>query len=261
MSFDLSSISTARALKAPRTIVAGRPKTGKSTFVSGAPGCVFIPIKGEEGIDALDVAAFPTVGTLNELIEALSAIYNGAGEHKYNQVVIDSATSLEPLIHAATCERHGADSIEQVLGGYGKGFTETLVEWRSVLQWMDALRNDHNIASTFISHVDCKQFSDPLGESYDQYVIRLHKHAAALLEQWADAVLFVDRKVYTKSEESAFSKTKTKIVGDGSAVVYTQPSPGHPAGGRWPFGNLPAEIPLDWAAYQAEVAKVVKGGQ
>lgn len=259
MAFDLGSISQARRLKAPRTLLTGRPKTGKSTFAAGAPGVVFIPVKGEEGIDALDVPAFPAVTSLAELIEALGSLYNGAGEeHQFTQVCIDSATALEPLIWAATSARHNVDSIEVVLGGYSKGFTEALTEWRQVIEWLDALRNDKNIASTFITHVDVKPFSDPLGESYDTYVIRLHKHAAALLEQWADSILFVDRKVLTKSEESGFNKKTTKAVGDGQSVLYTQPRPGHPGGGRWPFGNVPAEIALDWPTYQAELQKVIE---
>ena len=41
-----------------------------------------------------------------------------------------------------------------------------------------------------IAHCEIKNFQDPTSESYDRYQIKVHKSAAALVEEWADCVLF-----------------------------------------------------------------------
>ena len=64
MAYDLSQISSGVCVRAPRIILLGVEKIGKSTFAAGANRPVFLPIKGEEGIDELDVDKVPVCNTV-----------------------------------------------------------------------------------------------------------------------------------------------------------------------------------------------------
>ena len=46
-----------------------------------------------------------------------------------------------------------------------------------------------------IAHAKVEKFEDPEASAYDRYSPRLHKHAAALVTEWCDAVLFATRKI------------------------------------------------------------------
>lgn len=266
MSISLASIRKDAVVKAPRIILLGREKIGKSSF---ATGCRFeggklveeglndpivLPIKGEEGVDSIAVPKFPTLNTFDEVLEALGAL--STGDHEFKTVVIDSISSLEPVIFDYVCRKFNVNSIEKVGGGYGKGYTEALSCWRTVLDCLDFLRNHKGMASILIGHVKVKRFDDPNGDSYDQYQSTIHEKAASLLYQWSDQIMFANTKTVVKTEDVGFGGEKKRGVelNAGQRYLFTQQRPAHPGGGRGIFGQLPYELPLDWSAYQAAVA-------
>ena len=100
MAFNLDSISKGKAVRAPRIVLLGVEKIGKSTFASQSDDAIFIPIKGEEGADDLDVAKFPTAKAHADVLQAIGTLYSE--DHDYKTVVLDSASTLEPLIWGAT---------------------------------------------------------------------------------------------------------------------------------------------------------------
>ena len=57
MSFDLKSISKTRRVRAPKVVIVGTGKIGKTTFAAMAPNA--IGILTEDGADAVDAQAFP----------------------------------------------------------------------------------------------------------------------------------------------------------------------------------------------------------
>jgi hypothetical protein len=57
----LDKITTGTVDRPPRVVLCGVEKIGKSTFASQFPKAVFMPIKGEEGIDSLDVSRVPVI--------------------------------------------------------------------------------------------------------------------------------------------------------------------------------------------------------
>lgn len=256
MAFNLESITKGKRERAPRIVLLGVEKIGKTTFACGAPNPVLLPIKGEEGADAMDVAKFPTVKNYSEVIDAISTLYSE--EHDYKTIIIDSASTLEPIIHEATCKRTGANSIEQVHGGFGKGYTETLSEWRNITDGLDALREHRDMTSIIIGHVAVKPFNDPTADSYDSYVFDVHKGAAAALMRWSDAILFANRRVAVKKEDAGFNKTKARATGGDDRYLYTQKRAAHPGGGRGIYGQLPYELPLSWQAYSDAIAAASK---
>jgi len=250
MAFNLESISTGNKNRPPRIVFIGVEKIGKSTFAAGSERPVFIPIKGEEGIDDLEVKQFPTSKTLKDVIECLYSLYSTS--HDYGTVVIDSASTLEPLIWAETCFRNGnVDSIEKVGKGYGKGYAEATYRWREILEALDNLRSERDMASIIIGHAKVKRFDDPCGDSYDQYQIDVNEKAANILYRWADVILFANTKVIVKKEDVGFNKEKSRgiDVSNGARFLYTQKRPAHPGGGRGVYGKLPYELPLSWNSF------------
>lgn len=249
MAITLDSISKGKALKAPRIVLLGVEKVGKSTLASQAPAPIFLPIKGEEGTDAIDVPKFPTARSYDEVVEMLGALYQG--DHEYSTVVIDSMSTLEPLIWDKTSREGGVTSIEKVGGGFGKGYIEALKYWREITDGLDALREDRNIASILIGHVKVKAFNDPLADSYDTYLFDLHERASNLLYRWADAILFCNFKTIVKTTEAGFGKKNTRGVG-GERVLYTEKRPGHPGGNRY---SMPYELQMNWQSIEQAIAK------
>jgi len=149
MAFDLSTITSESVIRPPRIILLGVEKIGKSSFASCSDRPIFIPVHGEEGIDDIPVAKLPApVTSYNETVGWLSTLHGEA--HEYGTVVIDSATTLESLLHQQVCADYNQDSIEKVLDGYGKGYIETLKYWRRLTDWLDVLRRDRNMASIMI---------------------------------------------------------------------------------------------------------------
>jgi len=265
MALSLASISKESRIRAPRIVVLGVEKIGKTTFAcgtrfeggqmveTGINNPIVIPTKGEEGADALAVGQFPTCNTYEEILEALGVLYND--DHEYRTVVLDSASAMEPLVWDKVCRDAKVDNIEKVDGGYGKGYVAACSYWRDILDGLDALRATKNMASIIIGHVKVKRFDDPTAESFDQYQFDIHDKSANVIFRWADVILFANTKVVVKKEDTGFNKEKKRgmdITG-GQRFLFTQKRPAHPGGGRGVYGHLPYELPLDWAAFQSAV--------
>jgi len=269
MAISLDSISKGKVVRAPRIVVLGVEKIGKSTFACGSHfekgvmtetglnSPIVIPTKGEEGTDALDVPVFPTCNTFSDVMDSIGVLYSE--EHEYKTAVIDSASALEPLVWDSVCTDHKVDSIEKVGGGYGKGYLEASGRWREMLAGLDALRSNKNMASIIIGHVKVKRFDDPAGDSYDTYMFDVHDKASNLLYRWADLILFCNTKVVVKKEEAGFNKEKKRGIdtSGGQRFVFTQKRPAHPGGGRGIYGQLPYELPLDWQVFEEAVASAI----
>lgn len=261
MAFDLSSISSEVRVRAPRIILLGVEKIGKSTFAAGADLPVFLPIKGEEGIDAIKVGKTPVCISSRDVLEWITTLYTG--KHEFQTVVIDSTSTLEPIIHAEKCqENDNAASINEGPLAFGAGTDQANMVWRQITEGLDALRSERGMASILIGHIKVKRFDDPNGESYDQYQWDIHHKAASLLYRWSDLVLFCNTKVVVTHEELGFSKKNVKKRGQevypGSRFLYTQKRPAHPGGGRGVYGHLPYELPLSWSNFRDAVAKAME---
>jgi len=252
MAFDLSSIQKGVVHKAPRIVLLGVEKIGKSTFAAGADNCIFLPIKGEEGVDDLPCAKFPRAETLDDVLSAIGTLYSQ--EHEYETFVIDSVSALEPVVWESLCQQNNCDSIEKVGGGYGKGYTEAANKFRQIMEGLDALRSK-GIAVILIGHVKVKRFDDPLGDSYDQYQFDVHEKVSNGLFRWADCILFANTKTVVKKEDAGFGAEKKRGIDmKRERYLFTQKTPGHPGGGRGVYGKIPYEMPLNWESFKSAVS-------
>ncbi len=253
----LARVQRGRAPKPPRVLIYGTEGIGKSTFGSQAPRPVFI--QTEDGLDEIDCVRFPPAKTYDEVVAALREL--GSESHDYETVVLDSLDWLERLIWDRVCQESNVKSIEKADGGFAKGYTHALSFWREVIDRLGHLRADRNMVVVLIAHAKIEKFEDPESLPYDRYSPRLHKHAAALLGEWCDAVLFATRKVRTQTEDTGFNRKRTiahAVDKDGGErVLRCVGGPSCIAKNR--FGIV-GELPLSFAAFLAALSVSSKEG-
>ena len=247
----LEKVQRGRTPKPPRILCYGVEGIGKSTFGSQAPKPIFI--QTEDGLDEIDCDKFPLAASYDEVAAALADLRRE--KHDYETVVIDSLDWLERLIWDKLCEQHGVSSIEKVDGGYARGYTHALTFWREIIDHLNALRNHRGTVVLLIAHSKVERFEDPESSSYDRFAPRLHKHAAALMSEWCDAVLFAARKIRTQSEDAGFNRKRTIAnaigAGGGERILRCVGGPSCIAKNRY---GIVEELPLSWAAFMAALS-------
>lgn len=264
MAISLASISKTRHATPPRILIYGPEKVGKSTFFAGgtvngvvhasAPKPIFI--RTEDGLNGLDVDAFPLSETYQSVIEALSAL--ASETHDFKTVVIDSADWLERLIHQRvidTCHAdvRGTKTMESAHGGYGKAYGIALTYWREVLSGLDYLNRQKGMIVGVICHATIAAYNDPMAEPYDVFSTKLHKPnkgtgARDLLSEWADVIGFAQRETFVSRKTTADGK---QIARGSTPIGATNKlnlvgSAGFVAGNRY---SLPETIPLSWQSF------------
>src|SRR5262245_39990487 len=247
----MDRLQRGRTPKPPRLLIYGTEGIGKSTFAAGAPKPVFI--QTEDGLDEIACDKFPLAKSFDDVIAALSELH--AEKHDFETVVIDSADWLEHLTWDRVCRDACATSIEKVDGGYGKGYVQALTLWREVLSHLNTLRDARGMAVLLIAHSKVEKFEDPEALPYDRYSPRLNKHAAALICEWADAVLFATRKIRTQTEDAGFSRKRTiaHAIGKdgGERILRCVGCPSCIAKNRY---GIVQDLPLSWAAFVAALS-------
>lgn len=247
MAISLASLQRGRATRPPKIVVYGGPKVGKSTFASQAPGAVFI--QTEEGLDALDVAHFPLASSFDEVMEAIGVL--ASEEHEFSTVVLDSIDWLEPLVWAKVSKDAEVESIEQVGGGYGKGYIEALKPWRELLDGLDYLRNERNMAVVIIAHDEIRRMTPPDGEPYDYAALKLHKRAADMIEEWADIIGYASPRTAIRKDDLGFKKTRARAIALGDQrTLYLGQNPAYVSGNRF---AMPSEVELDWDVFASHL--------
>lgn len=246
MAISLESLQRGKALRAPKTVIYGGPKIGKSTFAAGAPKAVFV--QTEEGLDALDVVKFPMAESFAQVMDSLAAL--ATEEHEFETVVLDSLDWTEPLIWAHVAKAHQVESVEDL--GYGKGYVEALSHWRELLDALDYLRNHRGMAVIVIAHDEVRKMQPPDGEPYDYAALKLHKRAAALVEEWADVIGYATLKQAVRKDDLGFQKTHNRAVSLEKRILHVGQNPAYVSGNRY---GLKSEIPLSWDEFQTALTE------
>lgn len=235
MAFDLTSIQRGPRSQPPRLLVYGPHGVGKTTFACAAPAPIVI--QTEDGLGMLETPAFPLVTSTADVFEAMETLYNQ--DHEFKTVVLDSADWLDNLIAREVRSSH---SIQEL--AYGKDTLLIAEQWRMVLDWLNALRSKH-MTVILVGHAEIKRFDSPDSDSYERYQPKLTARASALVQEWADAVLFAGFKTFVKSEKVTEQKAVKKAVSGGERLLHTGEKPAHLAKNRY---SLPETLPLSWNA-------------
>ena len=246
--FDLKSISKTRRFRAPKIVIGGPGKIGKTTFAAMAPKS--IGILTEDGVDTIDTSAFPLCGSLADVYACINTLLTE--KHDFQSVFLDSLDWLEPLLQKHVCAENKWANIETP--GFGKGYVAAAQEWKTLLSGFDALRDHKNMTVILIAHDKIKRFEGPMSDGYDMYTLKLNDKAVALVQEWADVIGFANYKTLTKTVDAGFGQKDAKAVGTGKRMLHLEPHPAHFAGNR--FGLK--DMPLDWPTFETELKQATE---
>ena len=227
-------IQTVRTGKPPRIVLHGVHGVGKSTWASNAPDPIFIIT--EDGLTSIDVPHFPLITDLDQVWEYMGLLIDE--DNPYKTFVLDTADWLEKIIWAHICKEANVDNIESF--GFGKGYTIAMKQWDRLYRGLELLR-DKGMATVILAHNEIKAYNPPDADPFDRYQIKLHKHAATKLEEWADVVLFANFQVYVDTEKGA--KKGKAARGEAQRVIYTTNCPAWKAKTRY---ALPDTLKMDF---------------
>jgi len=227
--------------RAPRIVLHGIHGIGKTSWAAKAPNPVFILT--EDGLGKNKVKSFPLCEDIDSAYKYLDLLINEKND--YQTVVIDTVDWLEKIIWHKVCQSNGVKSIEQI--GYGRGYMFAIQHWEMIIDKLNAI--DKTIV--LLAHNEIKTYNPPDSDAYDRYQIKLHRHAAAKIEEWADIVLFANFKIFVDSEN------KKAINKNIERVVYSCNRPAWRAKTRY---DIPDELPLDFNALINAIKGDVKNG-
>jgi hypothetical protein len=213
-------------------LIYGRPKVGKSTFCSQAPGAIFLAT--EPGLHSLSVHQMP-VTSWPEMIEACNLIAKGG--HEFGTIVIDTVDLAFRMCERQVCEENGVKHLADLK--WGKGYALANNEFYRVLTKLGHL--PYGVILT--SHAVQIEVDDRTGK-FNRTVPTLGTKARDLVTGMADIIMFADMD---------FAKDKDGVAHE-RRVLRTQPSKFWDAGDR--TGRLPDTVELGWDAF----AKAFEGG-
>lgn len=225
-------------------IIYGPEGVGKSTFGSKAPKPICLDLEnGTKRIQGL--LRYSRAKTFGDALQFINDLHDNTDPKKdFSHLIIDTVSELERMIWTQLCLDEGVSNIEQVGGGFNKGYVIALKYWENLKRALIKLQDKKNMGIILIGHSETKSFADPITMgSYDRHSLKLDKKAAGLLREWVDFVGFANFVTHTKGKENAL---KQKAFGDGTVKLYTQRRPAYDAKNRL---GLPLMIDFEYSVY------------
>lgn len=236
-----------RRFRAPRVLIYGPQKVGKTTFASQAKDVILVG--NEDGADDLDCAKMPSPETWGQLSEQLRWLADG--EHNFNSVALDTIDWIEPLLVSHICQSARADSINDGSLSYGKGVERLVDEWRKMLKRLEMLRAKRNMAVILLAHAHVKTFANPSGADFDRWELKCRDKVSGLCMEWVDVVGFM-------TSVSAINKDG-KAVSTGERLLHTSDSASWVAGSRWSIPSPMAVSPdTGWKDFMGAIVAAYK---
>ena len=244
---SLSLVTRGRIEKPFRVVMFSPEGVGKTTFAANAPAPIFIGT--EDGALHLDVARFPKPQNWGDIMEAVRTL--DTDPHEYKTLVLDTLDWAEPLCWAQVVENapknkagQKPESIEEIGGGFGKGYLAALDLWRQFLAALERLQTNRQMNIILLAHSILKVFRNPEGDDFDRYQMKFNDKASGLIREWCDELLFANFETFADKD----SKTKRiRGVSAGNRLIYTIRRAAFDAKTR---SSVPDMIPLDWSEFE-----------
>lgn len=232
--------------KPPLIVLHGGAGVGKTTFAASAPDVIFIPV--EDGLGGLDVATFPEPKNAQEVTMMMRSLCDQ--DHSYQWLVVDSATALEKKLWADLCRSENASSIEEIGGGYGKGFTRA-VEWMSqFINDLRFLRERKGMGLILIAHSTITTVNPPDKQSYDQFTLNVNKKLADYIHTQADIVGYCELEQLIKSNDKGFGQIQGKVTETGNRILHCYSSTKYTSKNRY---GIQKPMPMDFSLLLTEI--------
>ena len=246
MAISLSSLRSSKSDNPPILLIYGVGKVGKTSLAAEFPDPIYLSTDGERTPDDIELPS-ADIETFDDLLGVFGDLLTE--DHPHKTVIIDSLDGLEPLVWAATCQRNGWATIEDP--GFGKGYLAADVEWGEYFQALTALKNA-GLAVVQIAHPEIVRFDSPTSDPYSRYGIKLQRRAAALAQEKADIIGFLNYRVSIKEKEVGFNKKVSHAEGGAERQIHLEERAGFIAGNRY---SMPATITFKKGAGYTELAK------
>lgn len=248
MSF-LAQARTGASTRPKIIMLYGVAGIGKSTEASRLPNGVFLPT--EDNVDHISNATvLPLARDFGQVMTMLQEL--AEAEHSFENLTVDSISSLGRLIDAQVCVENNVTQIDKI--PYGNGKNLAMEYWTHFWNMIAWIRDNRNMNVILISHPEIKKVPNPNGESYDGYKPQLNDKAMEMLRQNCNGVFFADFEVMVRSTDKGFGQKEHKGVGNGNRVMYTQSRPTHVAKCAV---SLPEKMSFDLVEALSEWNKIV----
>lgn len=214
----LSKAIPGRIGRAQKTVIYGPEGFGKSTLASLFPSPLFFDVEGSTSqldVLRLDRAALPDLKTFEVGLDEV------AKSKPCATLVVDTADWLEAMALDAIIAEANSKKIQGVEDfGYGKGYTILKERFMVTLSKFDAAIRA-GVHVVLLAHSKVTKFEPPDGAGpYDRYELKLSKHVAPLLKEWADALLFGNWRTQVRERDKGESGAQFKGVGGKERVMH-----------------------------------------
>lgn len=249
----LAQVITGVMDEAKRLFIYGTRGVGKTTLAADIPGAIFLDI--DQGSGHLPISRYPLPDqpAYQDLLDAIDDLQTN--EHAYGAVVIDEASKLESMIWRHIIENAPIDkqgdkpkSIEDIGGGFQKGYVVAEQEMRRLVSILDRLRVTRKMHIVILGHSKIVNQKNPGGDDYHRHVPAIDGRAAGVLSGGADVVAFAT------FDDVATKHGKKTIGSTGRRVLNLEHSASFDAKCRLP---LPAMLDLDEVHPWAPFAKAI----